>query len=132
MTLEELDAFVRSAPPGTLLPASTVADSLADRAPSRNDTPVATAAASWRERLWTVTAETRLDVEQLSEAIGRPRSWIYRHTSAKSDRPRLPHRKLDGQLTFLAGEIRHWIERNEIVVERGSQQLQLMHRRRGA
>jgi len=70
-------------------------------------------APTWRERLWIAPPETRLGVEELSEAIGRPKSWIYRHTSAKSGLVQLPHRRLDGALVFLAGDVRQWLAQQE-------------------
>jgi predicted DNA-binding transcriptional regulator AlpA len=62
--------------------------------------------------------ETRIGVAELLEATGRPKSWLYRHTSAKSKCRRIPHRKLDGELVFVVGEVRQWlIEHEETVVE---------------
>ena len=68
---------------------------------------------SWRERLWTCHAETRLGIEELCEALGRSKAFVYRHTRAKT----IPHRRLDGELLFVAGEIREWLgHREETVV----------------
>ena len=72
---------------------------------------------TWRERLWTVPPETRLGVRELTEATGRSRDWVYRHTAASTTRARLPHRKLDGQIVFAAGEVRAWLRDTELVVE---------------
>ena len=74
---------------------------------------------TWRERLWKVPGDTRIGTVELCEALGRPRSWVYRHTSLRSGCTLLPHRKLDGQLVFVAGEIRAWLRENEEIVERG-------------
>lgn len=74
-------------------------------------------APTWREKLWTVPPETRLSVPEVAEAIGRPVSWVYRHTSEKSGLPRLPHRKLDGELAFVATDLRQWLRANEEVIE---------------
>ena len=75
---------------------------------------------TWRERLWVVPGETRLGVHEVCEALGRSASWLYRHTSpkalAKSDVAPIPHRKLEGELTFLAGELRTWVRQNEASV----------------
>jgi hypothetical protein len=68
--------------------------------------PAEPPAATWRERLWTAPAETRLGLKELSEAIGRPKSWIYKRTSQKGGLEQIPHRRLDGVLIFLAGEVR--------------------------
>jgi predicted DNA-binding transcriptional regulator AlpA len=90
--------------------------------------PSETVALSWRERLWTVPAETRLGVHELTQALGRPKSWIYRRTSAKAD-GRLPHRKLGGELLFTAGEIRAWLREHEEVIEAGPMESAAAERR---
>ncbi len=135
MTFEQLLSLVRECPPGTLIPTTVVADALGNHSPSQSPDANIVAllpAQSWRENLWAVPAETRLGIDQLCEAISRKRSWCYRHTSRKSDLPRIPHRKLDGQLVFVAGEIRTWIQRNEIIVERGAQPMHLLELRKDA
>jgi hypothetical protein len=68
---------------------------------------------SWAERLWTCPPETRVGVRELAEAIGRPRSWVYRHASPRGDLAPIPHRRLDGLLVFTAGEVRDWLRANE-------------------
>lgn len=71
-------------------------------------------ALTWRERLWSVPADTRLNVRELAEALGQSVSWVYKHTSRRSGRVQLPHRQLaNGKLTFLAGEIRTWLAQTE-------------------
>jgi hypothetical protein len=75
--------------------------------------------ASWREKLWTVPSEVRIGRNELSEALGRPVSWIYRHTSVKAGLPMLPHRKLDGELVFVVGEVRAWLLDHEEVLRSG-------------
>lgn len=75
----------------------------------------------WRVRIWTCPPETRLRVLELEEALGRPRSWIYRRTSERAAAANgrhgrldmIPHRKLGGELVFVAGDIRRWIEERE-------------------
>ena len=79
---------------------------------------------SWRERLWSAPAETRIGPAEVCQALGRPRSWLYRHTSKKSTTgdsgySRIPHRKLEGDLVFVVGEVREWIRENEDIVEGG-------------
>lgn len=71
---------------------------------------------SWRERLWTVPAETRIGVLELSEALDRSRSWIYHHTGSSAGSARLPVRKMDSELVFTAGEIRTWLRDREEVL----------------
>ena len=118
MTLADVVRWLEQAPGETLLPARSVLEMLRGAAPTQEKPvdPERVSVASWRERLWTVPPETRLGVAELSEAMGRPRSWIYRHTSARSGLPLLPHQKLDGELMFVASEIRSWIETHETSV----------------
>ncbi len=117
-TLRELRAWAEAAPRGATVPVDALAEMLGGLedetgtrmpAPERSPEPVVQ---TWRERLWTVPAETRLGAAELAEALNRPRSWIYRRTSAKAE-GRLPHRKLGGELLFLAGEVRTWCRDNE-------------------
>ena len=79
--------------------------------------PTETAQTTWRERLWSCPAETRLNVDETAEALGHSRSWIYKHTSpkalGKSGATPLPHRTLEGSLMFVAGELRTWIRNTE-------------------
>ena len=45
--------------------------------------------------------------------MGRPKSWVYQQTSARS----IPTHKLDGALVFVASEVREWLnDREEQVV----------------
>lgn len=69
---------------------------------------------TWRERLWSAPADTRLNVRELAEALGQSVSWVYKHTSPRSGQVQLPHRQLaNGKLAFLAGEIRTWLGQTE-------------------
>ena len=121
-SVDELLRWCKAAPIGTSLDAHAVADLLAsvdDREPEAVSHPRPdTAEWTWRERLWVCPAETRLGMPDLMEALGRPRSWIYART-AKDAEDRMPHRKLDGMLTFTAGEVRAWIRAREETVEAG-------------
>ncbi|MFC1791911.1 hypothetical protein ACFL0I_05580 [Gemmatimonadota bacterium] len=69
----------------------------------------------WREKLWVVPAETRLGVVEVAEALGRSKSWVYKRSGPKAARTRLPCRKLDGELSFLVGELRTWVRQHEVV-----------------
>jgi len=74
------------------LPATTVEALLAPLA--AEEPPVRLAdptPETWRERLWRVPAETRLGVREFAEAMGRPKSWVYRRTSERSEKAPLPH-----------------------------------------
>jgi hypothetical protein len=127
----DLASWVALAPPGALVPAAAVAEFFAARGAGASETAAGSGAPesiSWREKLWTVPPETRLGVQELSEALDRPRSWCYRHTSEKSGLSLLPHRKLDGELVFVAGEIRLWVQQNETVLVAGRPSLELRRR----
>src|SRR5438552_7224467 len=42
--------------------------------------PAVTEQLPWSALLWVVPAETRIGRRELLAALGRPRSWLYRHT----------------------------------------------------
>lgn len=122
MTPAELRRWLANAPPGTLVSAHELLDALeAEPEPEAMATEP-----TWRERLWTAPAETRLGVAELCEALGRPRSWVYRHTSGRT----IPHRKLDGELMFVAGEVRDWVASQEEVEQRPVARIAPVQRRR--
>jgi predicted DNA-binding transcriptional regulator AlpA len=75
--------------------------------------PVAAAPATWRERLWTCPPDTRLGVREVAEALGRPKSWVYRAVAAKRGPLRLPATRFSGELSFTAGAVRDWLTRQE-------------------
>lgn len=128
MSLDELRAWAGSAPAGTMLSASALAECLSnpvERAPEQRSTVAAPEVPTWREKLWTCHADVRIGVREVSEALGRAESWVYRHTSQKSGIPLLPHKKLDGQLVFVVGEVRGWIQRNEQTIVAGRTPLHL-------
>ena len=81
----------------------------------------------WTFLLWQADPETRIGRAELLEAVGRPASWLYRHTGLKA-KHRILHRKLDGELIFLVGEVRRWLrDREEIVVAGASRGLAEVH-----
>ena len=43
--------------------------------------------------------------------LGRPKSYIWRLTATKS----IPHRRLDGVIVFVLGEVRAWVRKHEVV-----------------
>lgn len=120
-TLRDLREWLASAPPGTTLPAAAVLELIDSELPdhSAGNTAPALPDPSWRERLWTAPAETRIGARELLEATGKKKSWMYRHTSRKSGLPLLPHRKLDGELVFVVGEVRAWLREHEEIIEAG-------------
>lgn len=122
--MPDLLSWLRAAPPGTSVPAATLAEMLdvGNTEPANTTTPTDPAAPAtwtWRERLWTVPAETRLTTREALEALGRSRSWMYGHLAEERGAARLPHRKLDGELVFTAGELRAWIRHQEEVQHAG-------------
>lgn len=120
-SVEEFRRWCAQAPSGTQLDAGAIAEILASAGATDPVIPLQVEPArpekwSWREKLWTVPAETRLGVTEAAEALGRPKSFIYDRTRAKAEDP-IPHRKLDSALVFTAGELRAWIrDREEEVV----------------
>jgi predicted DNA-binding transcriptional regulator AlpA len=120
--------WLAAAPDGTLVSAATAAEWLGE-ALGRPDGPRSLqetagplqenpAPLPWRVLLWSCPPDTRLGVDELLEAVGRPRSWLYKKTmSGVPDR--IPHRKLDGALVFVAGEVRHWLKEREELVSVG-------------
>lgn len=126
MTLRDrLAAIVEPLPPGAAvtLPVEAVRAWIEEEG-SEVDEPtpppsVEGAPESWREKLWIVPAETRIGIGELAEALNRSRSWIYKRTMANAGPGRIPHRKLDGELVFVVGEIRAWIRDREDAVHEG-------------
>lgn len=115
--------WLEQAPDGALLTAQSVLGLLRNSAPAdaivnqaAQDYTTTSVVSSWQERLWTVPADTRMTAPDVGEALCRPKSWVYRHTSQATGLPRLPHRKLDGELVFVAGEVRDWIRQHEEIV----------------
>ena len=113
---------LRQLPPGTLIPAAELAAMLGaeeDAAVSEPSPPAEPIELTWRERLWLVPAETRMATADVLEALGHSRTWLYKHMAEDRGPHRLPHRKLDGELVFTAGELRAWLRSAEEVVVAG-------------
>ena len=118
-TLAEVCAWLRSAPAGTMLSAEAVLHRLegledARQAFTAPEAAQAPAHTLWRVLLWTAPPEVRIGTTELCEALDRPESWVYRHTCGSGNQPRLPHRKVEGRLVFLVGEVREWLMRQEV------------------
>jgi predicted DNA-binding transcriptional regulator AlpA len=123
-SLHDLLRWLANAPEGTSVPAASLAEILRPLAdslstPEPQPEPAPTPSLGWREKFWLVPGETRLGLVELTEALGKPKSWVYRHTSEKSGLPRIPHRKLDGSLIFVVGEVRAWLREHEESVHEG-------------
>ena len=114
----DLASWLRQAPPGTMVPAAEIAQLLTD-AETAEEQPENAALVTWRERLWTCPPNTRLGTAEILEALGRSESWLYRHTGPKAKYARIPCRRLDGELVFVAGEVRVWLTEQEEVLEPG-------------
>jgi predicted DNA-binding transcriptional regulator AlpA len=97
--------------------AGDLRERLADEGNAHDACVPAPVEATWRERFCTVPDGTRMNAHEVAEAIGKPISWLYRRTSERSlalnGRTPIPHRKLDGALTFIAGEVREWLKEQE-------------------
>ena len=115
--LERIREWLETAPPGTNVPAESILEFLGQAAPTGSgDGPETTVEAhTWREKLWTVPEETRIGTYEVCEALGRTKSWLY-HRTGPSARDRIPHRKLDGELVFMVGDVREWLRRREVRV----------------
>jgi hypothetical protein len=116
LSIGDLLKWLGQAPAGTMLDAGVLREVL-ERATPRGarapEAPPSPIKPTWRERLWTAPAETRIGVKELAEAMGRPRSWVYRRTGSNGARALLPHRKLDGELVFVIEDIRRWVREHE-------------------
>src|SRR5690242_7467645 len=99
----EIREWLAAAPRGTLVEAQALALALAeaDEGRPQGNASQGGQLVGWRERLWTAPPDTRMGVAELCEALGRTKSWVWRHTGPSSPGPRLPHRKLDGELVFV-------------------------------
>ena len=117
-TLADVMMWLENAPSGTLVPTGAVLAQLRGVVTTVPAQPeeAAQVRLGWQERLWSAPDETRMRVNDICEALGRPKSWVYRHTSQAAGLPRIPHRKLDGELVFVAGEVRQWVREHEEVV----------------
>ena len=122
MGIDELRAWLRSAPPGTTLSASALVELLEADIQEEHGEPVQSTEPveiTWRELLWLVPSETRINTSEVLEAIGRSRSWLYGRMASEHGSRRFPHRKLDGELCFVAGEVRAWLRSEEDVLVAG-------------
>lgn len=118
-SLADLQRWCMDAPEGTRLSARQLAaelDRLAGEPEPETpaETPVEPAETTWRTKLWTCPAETRLGLQELREALDVSESWVYSRTKQDAD-PRLPHGKFGGSLVFKAGEVRAWLRDHEDV-----------------
>lgn len=128
-TLAELHWWATEAPEGTTIAVSALArllEGLESRGERHGKEPepgsmklLEVEPEPWRSRLWSVPAETRLSVDEVAEAVGRSKHWVYRATAEGKGRERLPARKLDGRLEITAGELRAWIRDREEVLHGG-------------
>ncbi len=125
-SLPDVLALWAQLPPDTMLSAAAVVATLAplvDAEPEAAAPPVTVnATPTWATLLWIVPSETRLGRAEACEALGRSESWLYKHTAAKGQQDastRLPCRRLDGELTFLAGELRAWLRAHEETIAGG-------------
>lgn len=105
--------WLRGAPAGTMLPASVVFELIGKANEAPTLVTEGPASVSWREKIWTCPADTRLGVREAAEAIGRGKDFVHRHSGPKAGDRRIPSKKLDGHMVFRAADIRDWIVANE-------------------
>jgi predicted DNA-binding transcriptional regulator AlpA len=106
-----LRVIAEAAPVGTFVP--VLREQLLALVDGTGTTAPTAPGATWRERLWTCPDDARLRVEDVAEALGRPRSWVYRAVAAVRGVHRLPASRLSGELVFVAAAVRAWLEREE-------------------
>lgn len=131
MTLAQFSEWLAAAPAGTMLDAAAVRATLeqcasVDRAAVPITPPLRM---SWRERLWMVPPETRLGLREACEALDRSEKWLRIRLRTGGD-GRIPHRKLDGELQFLAGELRDWLNTHEHIISHAADVRPLHARKR--
>ncbi len=63
------------------------------------------------EQLQLFFSSRYLNIEQVAELLGVPKSFIYRRTARGHDDP-IPHYRLGGHLRFKLEDIEEWIERH--------------------
>lgn len=121
LPIADIRAWLDSEPATT--PDATHAEIVAQRA-----------AETWRERLWTCPADTRMGVREVAEALDRSADAVYRMASVKlaAERGRspLPCSRLDGVLVFRAGDVRRWLDTSAVVVNPPSAPLKLVSNKR--
>ena len=119
-TLADLRMWASTAPHGTLVRVDTLCEILGELEAEPTLVPAEEEGSPtpWRVLFWTVPAEVRIGRSELLEAVDRPASWLYRHTGPKA-KDRIPHRKLDGELVFVVGEVRRWLRGREEIIEAG-------------
>lgn len=111
-------AVLRSLPPSTMIAVRDVVeliDSIPDQPVHMPTCDPEAVQLPWSALLWLVPGETRIGIRELCEAVGRPRSWVHRHTAERGNCQRLPHRLMDGRLIFVAEELRQWLLQHEIL-----------------
>lgn len=118
-TLADLVAWLEAAPTWAMVPAAEIGaqiralQELPDEPSTEPELESSLAPVqSWRERIWQVHPETRLGRDEVCEALGKSRSWLYKKTSAREipcflDGP-------DGELAFRVGELREWMRAREV------------------
>ncbi len=107
-------------PAGTLIPIAELRAMLMQIPQDTTITqeqPAASEPQTWKEKVWIAAPETRLNIQELGEAISRSRSWIMTrlHPRLGSSLTPIPHRKLAGQIQFVVQEIRDWISQEEVI-----------------
>jgi hypothetical protein len=124
--LDRLRAIVAPLPTGAAvtLPADALREWLdaydVEPAAEQPATPACADPDTWRTRLWTCPPDTRLGVREVAEALDRSPDFVYRcvsqKRSAEKGRDPLPCSRFDGELVFVAADVRRWLQASEAVV----------------
>lgn len=110
--LRQLDAI----PGGSLVPVDWVRAQLRDAGVDAEPLPPDPAPSTSPSSIWTAPDEMRYGVKELATAIGRSVDWIYHRTNERSPLPRLPHKRQDAALVFVAREVRAYLLEHEQTV----------------
>ena len=119
-SINDLRRWVATAPAGTTVSTEALAEMLdaLDMEPAPEVVRDTSPPLPWTVLLWQADPETRIGRAELLEALNKSTSWLYRCTGPKA-KHRIPHRKLDGELVFLVGEVRRWLRDREEIVAAG-------------
>lgn len=110
MMFRSIPELLDALPDGALVPVAMLRALVATTTPAIEPSASPAATREWRERLHDVPDGTLLSVAELAQALGRPRSSIYRW-AGPSAADRIPSARVDGRLQFQAGDVRRWLNR---------------------
>lgn len=71
--------------------------------------PAEGAEESWRSRIWRVHDDTRLQIAEVAQVLGRSERTVRRHLNGETEAPDLAYRDGPGGVTVRAEDLRCWI-----------------------